>query len=107
MALTIDIARADKHRIIRAVGEIDLSSSPKLRDAILKNIASDEPVGVDLSGVDYMDSSGVATLVEGLKSCAAKKQKFSLLNPSESVMKVLNLARLHTLFDIRDEMENA
>ena len=107
MALTVDVTRADGHRVIRAVGDIDLGSSPKLRDAILKNIAASEPVGVELSGVSYMDSSGVATLVEGLKSCATKKQTFALLSPSESVMKVLGLARLDSLFDIRESMETA
>jgi anti-sigma B factor antagonist len=50
-----------------------------------------------------MDSSGVATLVEGLKACADKK-KFILVNPSEPVMKVLKLARLDGLFRIQDQI---
>ncbi len=91
------------HVILQPVGEVDLSTSPALRDAILAAIKAQDSVGVDLSQVDYMDSSGVATLVEGLKACADKK-KFTLLTPSEPVMKVLKLARLDGLFRIQEQM---
>jgi anti-sigma B factor antagonist len=91
------------HVILQPVGEVDLSTSPALRDAILAAIKAQDSVGVDLSQVDYMDSSGVATLVEGLKACAGKK-KFTLVNPSEPVMKVLKLARLDGLFRIQEQM---
>jgi anti-sigma B factor antagonist len=107
MALEIDVSQGSGHRVIQAVGEVDLGTSPKLRDAILKCIATAQAVGVDLSNVNYMDSSGVATLVEGLKSCSAKKQTFALVNPSDAVMRVLQLARLDSLFDIRPAMEGA
>ncbi len=88
---------------ITVSGEVDLSSSPALREAILK--ASPKGgglVAIDLSGVSYMDSSGVATLVEGLKSTG--QGSFCLLAPSAAVMKVLQLSRLDSVFDIRDTL---
>jgi anti-sigma B factor antagonist len=91
------------HVTLQPVGEVDLSTSPALRDAILAAIKAQDSVGVDLSQVEYMDSSGVATLVEGLKACADKK-KFTLLSPSEPVMKVLKLARLDGLFRIQEQI---
>lgn len=91
--------------VIAAAGEVDLSSSPQLREAILKSVPNaGGTLAVDLSGVSYMDSSGVATLVEGLKSIGAKKAAFCLLAPSGSVLKVLQLSRLDSVFDIRDAL---
>lgn len=94
----------DTYRV-KATGEVDLNSSPQLRDAVLKAVAATtNPIGVDLSAVEYMDSSGVATLVEGFQAARAKGQDFVLVAPSHSVMKVLQLARLETLFDIRESL---
>ncbi len=104
MALELDIREQDGKCLIVAKGEVDLYSSPALRDAILKGAKSGATaLGVDLGAVAYMDSSGVATLVEGLKA-AGGAGKFVLVAPSQSVMKVLQLSRLDTLFDIRDAL---
>ena len=100
MALTIETAKDGDYYRVTAKGDIDLYSSPELRAAILKAVKRKEGVAVDLSGVGYMDSSGVATLVEGLKSCAVDHQEFIIEKPSDAVMKVLQLARLDTLFKI-------
>ena len=104
MGLELNQIEASGHILVQPTGEIDLNTSPKLQEAVLAAIKSQDSVGIDLSGVDYMDSSGVATLVEGLKACSDKKKEFALISPSESVMKVLKLARLDGLFQIRDQM---
>jgi len=105
MALSIEVRDSGDWRIIDAVGEVDLMTSPQLRDAVLASVKEGGNVGVNLSGAEYMDSSGVATLVEGLKSASEKGQQFVLVRPSGRVMKVLELARLDTLFDIREAIE--
>lgn len=103
MGLKIDTQEHDGAVVIAAEGEVDLSSSPQLREAILGAVPKGGgTLAVDLSGVSYMDSSGVATLVEGLKSVGAKKASFCLLAPSRAVTKVLELSRLDSVFDIRD-----
>ncbi len=102
MALQITTTKTDDAWILAADGEIDLYTSPNLRKAVMDAIASKKAVAIDLSKVGYMDSSGVATLVEGLKTCGAKKQGFILVSPSDAVLKVLQLARLDSLFDIRE-----
>jgi anti-sigma B factor antagonist len=86
---------------IRVSGEIDLASSPDLREAVLRSVEKHDAVQVDLRDAKYMDSSGVATLVEGLKASREKGCDFSLVSPSEPVMKVLKLSRLDSLFDIQ------
>lgn len=105
MGLEIEVIRRGEWRILSVRGEVDLNSSPDLRSVLLAAVKQEGPVGVDLSGASYMDSSGVATLVEGLKSASERNQIFSLIQPSGAVMKVLELARLDSLFDIRDSVE--
>lgn len=84
-----------------ARGDVDLDSSPRLRDAILEAVGNgDGPVSVDLSGVPYMDSSGVATLVEGLQAARLAERRFRLLSPSEKVARVLRMTRLESVFEI-------
>jgi len=57
-------------------GEVDLSTSPRARKAILDCLASRRPVLVDLSGVTYIDSSGIASLVEGYQNARSAGLKF-------------------------------
>ncbi len=102
MALTIEETRSDEETLIGVKGEVDLYTSPQLRTAILKAVpAAGNGVAVDLSGVGYIDSSGVATLVEGLRSAREHGKTFTLVAPSQSVMQVLELTRLDQVFEIR------
>ena len=57
-------------------------------------------VALDLSGVRYMDSSGVATLVEGLQRAKASKVPFKLVAPSPKVRQVLEMTRLESVFEV-------
>ncbi len=91
--------------VIAVRGAVDLNASPQLRKAVLAGIERTARVAIDLSGAEYMDSSGVATMIEALKAASEKKKKFALLSPSGAVMRVLELARLNSLFDIRASLE--
>ena len=87
MALKITQSEQEGNVIIRPEGEVDLYSSPELRKAILgaasKNAHS---LALDLGAVTYMDSSGVATLVEGLQNSGKGQKSFVLLAPSQAVI---------------------
>ncbi len=101
MALSITRTESVSEAVITVTGEIDLYSSPELRTAILEAVpAAPTQVAIDLSGVAYMDSSGVATLVEGLRSAREHKKAFSLVAPSPAVVKVLKLAKLDQIFEV-------
>lgn len=102
MDLKVEKEQASGETVIRVSGEVDLYSSPELRKKILKNIPSSGRVlAVDLSGVTYIDSSGVATLVEGLRSAREQGAGFVLVSPSSAVRQVLELARLDSVFEVR------
>lgn len=104
MALDIERRGDDGAHVIVVKGEVDLYSSPELREAITKAMPkSGGSVSVHLEAVPYMDSSGVATLVEGYRTALEKGATFVLLSPSQPVLKVLQLSRLDTVFTIRNE----
>ena len=104
MAMQIRVADNGGGVILQVRGEVDLYSSPELRAAIINAMKGDGDIGLDLSGVAYMDSSGVATLVEGFKAASDKQRSFVLVAPSKSVIKILQLARLDSVFEIRDSL---
>lgn len=101
MGLNISQEAADNTIRITVEGEVDLYTSPKLRAVLMGALKTgDERIEVGLGGVNYMDSSGVATLVEGFKTSHEKGRTFVLASPSVSVMKVLELAKLDSVFTI-------
>jgi len=94
------------YSIISLSGEIDLNESPNVRKQILNLIKKDTNLLIDLSSVEYIDSSGVASLVEGLQTSRTMKLNFALLGVSDSAMQVLQLARLDTVFTIYNSLED-
>jgi anti-sigma B factor antagonist len=105
MALEMEVRETDGWHVVVVRGEVDLNSSPQLRKAVLAGIDRKPRVAVDLSGAEYMDSSGVATLVEALKSASEKRKKFVLVSASAAVTRVLELARLTSLFEMRASLD--
>ena len=86
--------------IVELIGEVDLSCSPDARKHILSNLEAGKNLLVDLSGVSYIDSSGVASLVEGYQSAKKRNLEFGLVGVSSAAMSVLELARLDKVFPI-------
>jgi anti-sigma B factor antagonist len=104
LAVKIDTTVSESETLITVEGDVDLYSSPELRKIVLRAVPkSGSGVGVVLTNVSYMDSSGVATLVEGLRSAKENNKSFALVEPSVAVMKVLELARLDSVFDVRSD----
>lgn len=93
--------------VVAIAGEVDLSTSPKVREALLGCISGGKGVIVDLSEVAYIDSSGVASLVEAFQTAKSKALGFALAQVSDTPMRVLKLARLDQVFVIYDTLDDA
>jgi anti-sigma B factor antagonist len=81
-------------------GEVDLEHSPKAREILLDCVGRAKKVLVDLSGVDYIDSSGVASLVEAFQRARKSDVDFALAAVNAPALRVLELARLDKVFTI-------
>ncbi len=90
------------YTVVALIGEVDLHYSPEARKQILAHLNDAQHVLVDLSGVKYIDSSGIASLVEGFQLARSKQLKFGLVGVSEAAKQVLQLARLDKVFLIKD-----
>lgn len=94
------------YKVVEMSGDVDLSCSPEARKQILACLdSSDVGVLVDLSQVSYIDSSGIASLVEGYQTAKKKNVNFGLIGVSDAAMNVLQLARLDKVFPIHDTVE--
>ncbi len=100
------INERDGVAIVALEGDVDLQSSPEARQILLGCVAGNLPVLVDLSNVGYIDSSGVASLVESLQKSRKSGGHFALVSVSETALKVLKLARLDKVFTIFDTLED-
>lgn len=102
--MKISVDDKDMAKVIRPYGKIDILTSSELRST-LNEIAKKKVmlVIVDLAQVTYLDSSGLATLLEALKNFKEYEGKMQLANVPERIFKVLALMRLDLIFDIVED----
>jgi anti-sigma B factor antagonist len=96
--------------IVDVVGHIDLGTSPALRKTLLDGLKGTERLAINLAGVKYIDSSGIASLLEVLKEARNTRKQFILFGLTPAVREVLQLTRLTGVFSIQeteDEVVNA
>jgi len=98
----------DKLTIVEIEGEVDLYSSTELRNILLDLTKKQtKTILIDLGNVKYMDSSGVATLVEALQQVGKYDGKLKLANLKDVVKDVFELSRLDKVFDIYPTIDDA
>jgi anti-sigma B factor antagonist len=95
--------------LVKLKGDVDMNTSPDVRSALAEVFkqGSMKVLLVDLSQVRYMDSSGIATLVEGMQNCMKKGARLRLCELSPSVRDVFELARLASVFEIFPSVNDA
>jgi anti-sigma B factor antagonist len=100
---------SDRMTILDISGDIDLANSPAMRKVLLGEIKDKHTpkVLLNLKNVRYIDSSGIASLVEGLKAARDNGARLILYGLSPSVREVLELSRLQKIFEIYDSEEQA
>jgi anti-sigma B factor antagonist len=104
------VARAIKGwTILDLSGDIDLSHSPEMRKALLGEIKEKRTpkVFLNLKNVRYIDSSGIASLVEGLKASRDQGSRLILYGLNKTVREVMQLSRLQKIFEIYEDEEQA
>lgn len=90
----------DEALIITVGGEIDLENSGNLRQQIRRALDDNKAVSIEMSSVNYIDSSGIAVLIESKQIAGESNKEFKIVKPSEAVLSVLKLAKLVSFFEI-------
>ena len=107
--MQISAPRMDKTTILDISGDIDLAHSPEVRKMVLLEFREKRTprVILNLRDVNYIDSSGVASLVEGLKASRDVGSRLILFGLSPIAHEVLQLSRLLKIFEIYDTEDMA
>lgn len=90
---------------IKLKGEIDLNNSPEIRVAVQQALRDKKitNITIDLKDVPYMDSSGLATLVEIFQYINRQNGKLTLTGLQKRVKSIFEIAKLTGIFDIKGE----
>ena len=89
-------------RMIDASGEIDMESSPELLRLIKDGLTNLACVKINLKSVTYVDSSGIAVLIQGFKFARKESARFVLVDTSAQVMSVIELSQLKSFFEFEE-----
>jgi anti-sigma B factor antagonist len=107
--MNISTRQVDNASIVDVIGDITLYNTPEVRKILLDLLKEKRAkrVIVNLMNVKYIDSAGVASLVEGLKISRDMKSEFALYGLSRTTREVLELTRLLKVFEVHDTEEQA
>ena len=81
-------------------GEIDMDVTEKAKEVIFPHIEAGKEVHLNLSNVQYMDSSGISVLIESHQKALEKNTKVIIKEVSKSVLKVIMMAKLEQILNL-------
>ena len=97
-----------KGSLLAVEGQVDMHTSPELRSKLRECLEKKtSPVVVDLTKVVFIDSSGLATLIEALQAVGKYGGRLRLCGLSPAVKNLFKLSNLISIFDIRENREEA
>ena len=86
--------------IVHLDGEIDMDVTEKAKEVIFPHIDAGKEVHLNLSNVQYMDSSGISVLIESHQKALEKNTKVIIKEVSKSVLKVIMMAKLEQILNL-------
>ncbi len=106
--MNFEILEYSGKKVIALSGEIDMYSSPDLREKLLVLVKKKPAVlYLDLRGVEYIDSSGIATFVEGLKCMKVFGGHIRFFNIPQGIMEIFRFSKLDRVFEIFASADDA
>jgi anti-sigma B factor antagonist len=100
--LEISVDQVGADAVIHMSGRIDVDSSPDLRDrlrTLLSEEASHRSIIIDLAGVSYIETSGIATLIEALRIARHRQINFRLQGLGGAALRLFEVTGVQTLFE--------
>lgn len=108
MAMQVKREQVGEAVVYEVEGSVDLYSSPRLRGELKTALDQKAPLIVaDLGGVSFVDSSGLATLIEAMQGVKKYEGTLRLCNLSSTVLGVFQLANLDHIFEIKETRDQA
>lgn len=108
MDLTLQVGEHGGWGVVRASGDVDLTTAPRLREAVVAVVVGGQPrVVVDLQAVDFIDSTGLGVLVGLLKRTRSQGGDLRLVSTRPALRKVLELTSLERALPLSPTLDDA
>jgi len=105
--MNLSLRTSENTRIVDITGDVDLRGTPQLRKLLFEALKESPKVVINLTGIRYIDSSGIAALIEALNESKRLKRQFVLFGMNRRVHEVFKLTHVHPLFQIVETEEEA
>jgi anti-sigma B factor antagonist len=106
MDLTIDVIKSEKDVKVTVLGEIDAFTAPQLREKLFPLSDTKEVnMVVDLSGVTYLDSTGLGVFVGLFKNIRGKEGTFKIIGLSQRLNRLFHITGLADIMEIQSRIE--
>jgi anti-sigma B factor antagonist len=108
MDLDVDTAQVGAASVLTLRGEIDVYTAPRLRQSIIDLVdGGASQIIIDMSAVDFLDSTGLGVLVGGLKRVRVKDGSLSIVTSQDKILKIFDITGLNKVFPIHDSVDAA
>ena len=108
MVFDVDVAARGKWCVVTVTGDLDVATSPKLRETVISLVSEGQrSLVIDLCRVDFLDSTGLGILVGALKRARAHDGRLVVACDQPQVRGVFDLVDLADVLGVRDSADEA
>jgi anti-sigma B factor antagonist len=108
MDLDVESSHRDHASVLSLRGEVDVYTAPRVRQALVDLVDQGaRNIVVDMEKVDFLDSTGLGVLVEGLKRVKTRDGNFSVVATQEKITKIFDITGLNKAFALHASVEDA
>ena len=105
--MKISIRDVGDAKVVEVAGDVDLGTSPVFRRTLFETLPLAPKLALNLEAIKYIDSSGIATLIEVLKDSQRLHKEFVLFGLSPAVQEVFRLTHVIRIFRVFDTEQEA
>ena len=108
MELTLNHRKEGDRTVLEVGGEVDVYTAPKLREKLVELVGEGHyQIILDMTKVEFLDSTGLGVLVGGLKRVRSHDGSLSLVCNQERILKIFRITGLTKVFPIHDSLDEA
>jgi anti-sigma B factor antagonist len=106
--LTLNDRKEGDWTVLEVGGEVDVYTAPKLRERLVELVGDGQyRIIVDMTKVEFLDSTGLGVLVGGLKRIRSHEGNLALVCNAERILKIFRITGLTKVFPIYDTLDEA
>jgi len=106
--VSFEVERLGTHSVVRPTGYLDISTSPRLREALRDlPVGSEGAVILDLSSIEFLDSSALGVILSAWKHLQAEDAKLLVVSPQAPITKIFEVTGLTLSINLYSSLEEA